>query len=88
MRLREPVTVKRTVTPEAGLPKASLTVAVTQCWVPTTLLAVAGLSTSVAGAAATYVFAAAPVGSVPFWEPPPSVSANALIASAPTFVPV
>ena len=43
------VTEKRTVTPGTGLPKASLTVAVTQCLVSTGLVAVFGLSVRLAG---------------------------------------
>src|SRR5439155_12108469 len=47
-----PTTLKTTVTPGVGLPEASLTVAVTQCWVPTVLMAAAGLRVSDAGAGA------------------------------------
>ena len=42
-------TEKRTVTAGTGLPDASSTVAVTQCWVPTGLTAVSGVSVSLAG---------------------------------------
>jgi len=46
----ESVTEKRTVTPAAGFPKASLTVAVTQCCSPALFVAAAGDSVTVAGA--------------------------------------
>jgi hypothetical protein len=70
-----PVTENLTVTPTAGFPNASLTVAVTQCCAPTVFVAVAGESVSVAGAAATYVLLAAPAGSPVFCVPLPFVSA-------------
>lgn len=41
--LTDPVTVKRTVMPGVGLPAASSTVAVTQCWVETSLVSAVGL---------------------------------------------
>ena len=45
----EPVTEKRTVTPATGAPAAFVTVAVTQCCVPTGFVAAFGLSVSFAG---------------------------------------
>jgi len=48
-------TEKSTVIPGVTLPKASLTVAVTQCCASTTLVAVSGSRSSVAGAAGTTV---------------------------------
>src|SRR2546428_10535885 len=45
-----PTTLKTTVTPGVGLPEASLTVAVTQCRVPTVLVAADGVRVSDAGA--------------------------------------
>ena len=44
--LTEPVTEKRTMMPDLGFPNWSLTVAVTQCWVPTVFESAGGLSTS------------------------------------------
>jgi hypothetical protein len=52
--LTDPVTVKRTVTSGTGRPIASVTVAVTQCCVPTGLVALGGLSVRLAGAPAEH----------------------------------
>src|SRR5882672_7649903 len=56
MLLTAPVTVNLTVIPARGLPTASRTVAVTQCWVPTGFVAAAGGSVRVAGFAAAAIF--------------------------------
>src|SRR5439155_25591070 len=45
-----PITLNLTDIPGVGLPEASFTVAVTQCWVPTVLVAAGGLRVSVASA--------------------------------------
>ena len=84
----EPVTEKRTVIPGVGLPKRSVTVAVTQCSSPTTFVAVFSLRTSVAGGPGSYVFVAMPVGSPTSGWLLPFASTTALIVSTPAFVPV
>jgi hypothetical protein len=70
-----PVTAKRTGTPGVGFPKASVTVAVTQCWVSTGSVAAGGVSVSVAGGPAIQVLAAPSLGSPPSGVPSWSVSA-------------
>ena len=47
--LFEPVTEKKTLTPAVGFPNSSVTVAVTQCWVLTSFVAVAGATMTIAG---------------------------------------
>src|SRR5207247_384774 len=47
-------TEKRTVTPDTGLPKRSVTVAVTQWFAPTVFVASGGVKMSFAGAPATH----------------------------------
>src|SRR3989442_10657498 len=83
-----PRTLKTTVMPEAGLPRTSLTVAVTQCCAPTIFVAAAGVRTRVFGAPASQVLAAVPGGSPMSWVPLLLVSANAVMASTPAAVPV
>jgi hypothetical protein len=56
--LTEPVTEKRTMMPDLGFPNWSLTVAVTQCWVPTVFESAGGLSVSVLGGPVTQVLVA------------------------------
>jgi hypothetical protein len=82
------VTSNSTRTPGTGLPNTSRTVATTQCCSPAVFSAVAGDTSTVAGAAGPYVFSATPVGSVASNWPSSFALAIARIVSVPATVPV
>ena len=74
--------------PGVGFANESLTVAVTQCWLPAVFVSVFGESASVAGAPAVHVFVAVSDGSPVSFTPLLFVSAKALMVSVPVAVPV